>query len=134
MSTDRSDGYRPYLKKAPLTFSQPPSPGAPASRMLEQKPRLAVPQIKSLAGTRAASSDAVGTEWAVRPDLLGSGGEDRHFVVEVDNQGRAWLRFGDGDLGWAPEPGTRFHATYRVGNGPVGNCGGRRHLSRSASQ
>jgi hypothetical protein len=123
INADGSDRFRPYLKKAPLTFSQPLSPGVPASRMLGQKPRLAMPQIKRLAGTRAAGSDTEGTGWTVRPDLVGSGGEDRHFMVEVDNRGRAWLRFGDGDLGRAPEPGMRFHATYRVGNGPVGNVG-----------
>ena len=32
--------------------------------------------------------------------------EDPHFVVEVDNRQRAWLRFGDGDMGQAVEPGS----------------------------
>jgi predicted phage baseplate assembly protein len=33
------------------------------------------------------------------------------------------VRFGDGDLGHAPEACTTFKATYRVGNGPAGNVG-----------
>jgi predicted phage baseplate assembly protein len=44
-------------------------------------------------------------------------------VVEVDNDGFAHLRFGDGDLGRMPEAGTIFTATYRVGNGLAGNVG-----------
>jgi hypothetical protein len=62
-------------------------------------------------------------EWTVRPDLLSSGPEDANFVVEMDNRGVAWVRFGDGDLGRAVEPGMDFSATYRVGNGPQGNVG-----------
>jgi predicted phage baseplate assembly protein len=41
----------------------------------------------------------------------------------MDNEGRAHLRFGDGDLGLLPEAGMRFIATYRIGNGPAGNVG-----------
>jgi predicted phage baseplate assembly protein len=54
---------------------------------------------------------------------LSSQSEDLHFVVEMDNEGRAHLRFGDGDLGLLPEAGTNFIARYRVGNGPAGNVG-----------
>ena len=61
--------------------------------------------------------------WTARHDLIYSGEEDRHFAVEVDNVGHAWLNFGDGDLGRSPEPGTSFEATYRTGNGPSGNVG-----------
>jgi predicted phage baseplate assembly protein len=58
-----------------------------------------------------------------RFDLLDSHGQDRHFVVEVDNDGKAHLRFGDGDLGQMPAACTIFKAHYRTGNGPVGNIG-----------
>ena len=61
--------------------------------------------------------------WQPRADLLASGPDDRHFVVEVDDERRAWLRFGDGDCGRRPDAGTSFHARYRIGNGPVGNLG-----------
>ena len=59
--------------------------------------------------------------WSVRADLLASDVADTHFVVEMDNDGRAHLRFGDDDLGRRPQAGTTFLATYRVGNGPAGN-------------
>jgi len=61
--------------------------------------------------------------WMPRIDLLQSGENDRNFVVEMDDDGWAHLRFGDGDLGQMPEAATAFRATYRVGNGPSGNVG-----------
>lgn len=62
-------------------------------------------------------------DWAPRQDLLASDADDRHFVVEVDDEGRAHLRFGDGDCGHLLDAGDSIHARYRVGNGPVGNVG-----------
>jgi hypothetical protein len=112
--------YRPQLRRAPLTFSQPLNTGAPASAMIEQDPRLALPQI-------ALQGDSLGRtgpqSWQPRPDLLSSGPGDRHYVVEMDDDGRAHLRFGDGDSGQAPQADTHFEATYRIGNGPAGNVG-----------
>lgn len=61
--------------------------------------------------------------WTVQSDLLESQGDDYHYVVEMDNDGYAHLRFGDGELGHMPEAGTKFHAKYRVGNGLPGNVG-----------
>jgi hypothetical protein len=61
--------------------------------------------------------------WEPRPDLLESDPDDRHFVVEMDNDRRAHLRFGDGDLARMPDAGMTFQAVYRVGNGPAGNVG-----------
>ncbi len=61
--------------------------------------------------------------WQARPHLLDSRPEDQHFVVEMDNQRHAQLRFGNNELGKSPVSGTMFLATYRVGNGPVGNVG-----------
>ncbi len=63
------------------------------------------------------------TEWFVRYDLLSSGSDDSDFVVEIDNEGFAHLRFGDGELGRKPEAGTSFHARYRTRNGLAGNVG-----------
>ena len=62
-------------------------------------------------------------EWKARQDLLESGPDDRHFVVEIDDRRRAHLRFGDGDCGRSPDAGDSFRAEYRVGNGTVGNIG-----------
>jgi hypothetical protein len=61
--------------------------------------------------------------WSTQPDLLSSDSEDRHHVVEVDNEGFAHLRFGDGDLGILPPANATFMADYRIGNGPAGNVG-----------
>ncbi len=76
--------------------------------LLVQDPRQAMPRIKDLLGTYVAPEGAVDTSWTVRRDLLGSGSQDRDFVAEVDNEGRASLRFGEGELGMMPEAGTMF--------------------------
>jgi hypothetical protein len=61
--------------------------------------------------------------WIPYPDLLGSGPDDCHFIVEIDNDSVAHLRFGDDEFGQRPTPGTVFFAIYRIGNGAVGNVG-----------
>jgi len=107
--------YRPTLRKTPLTFREPEAPTSlPASRALTQDPRKAVPAIG------LADADA---EWTARRDLLASAPDDRDFIVEIDNDAVAHLRFGDGELGRSPKPGSRFTAVYRVGCGAVGNVG-----------
>jgi hypothetical protein len=128
--------YRPSLKYAPLTFRQPLSAQelsqTPASKLLTQNPRCALPQITALIGVPADYREEIDPRhppdrpqwrWTPRPDLLNSHSQDRHFVVEMDNEGNAHLRFGDGELGQQPQAGTRFFATYRIGNGPAGNLG-----------
>ncbi|HEY2739932.1 MAG TPA: putative baseplate assembly protein, partial [Thermoanaerobaculia bacterium] len=54
------------------------------------------------------------------------------FVVEMEEDGTATLRFGDGTLGRPPAPGSVLTATYRVGNGAAGNIG-RDNLAHLAS-
>lgn len=111
--------YRPVLGQAPLTFSQPLDDAAPAARMLRQDPRWALPQVR-LEGLPAFGGDP---RWQARADLLSSGPDDPHFVAELDEAGRAHLRFGDDVCGEQPDAGTDFTAFYRVGNGPAGNVG-----------
>jgi len=107
--------YRPTLHKTPLTFHEPEvSASAPATHALTQDPKKAVPVI------RLSDADA---DWSVRQDLLASSPDDRDFVVEIDNDAVAHLRFGDGELGRSPTPGRQFKAVYRVGCGAVGNVG-----------
>jgi hypothetical protein len=62
-------------------------------------------------------------EWTPRFDLLGSQSQDDHFVVEMDNDERAHVRFGDGVMGRRPDAGMTFTALYRIGNGRAGNVG-----------
>jgi hypothetical protein len=115
--------YRPRLKFGPLTYRQPlpaplyPSASAfPAALLLNQDVHQALPAILSL-------QDGLDQTWAARGDLFASQDTDPHFVVEVEDDGRAVLRFGDDTLGKRPTPATTFHATYRVGSGPAGNVG-----------
>lgn len=61
--------------------------------------------------------------WQSQVDLLVSDRFARDFVVEMEEGGYAFLRFGDNQLGRQPEPGTDFRATYRIGNGIAGNVG-----------
>ena len=67
--------------------------------------------------------DDQGQPWAVLEDLLSSDGLARVCVVEIERDGTAFIRFGDGQYGAAPETGASFQATYRVGNGTAGNVG-----------
>ena len=43
--------------------------------------------------------------------------------MEVDDEGIAHVRFGDGDAGAAVDPGSELVAVYRWGNGTAGNVG-----------
>lgn len=61
--------------------------------------------------------------WSVQRDLLKSRPEAREFVVEVESDCSARLRFGDDRFGRRPESGDHFYCTYRVGNGKQGNVG-----------
>ncbi len=62
-------------------------------------------------------------DWTPQRDLLGSEADKAEFVVEIESDGVAALRFGDAANGREPEVGTAFEATYRVGNGRAGNVG-----------
>ena len=61
--------------------------------------------------------------WDAEPDLLESSSADHHFVAEVDDDGRANLRFGDGQYGAELSDALSLRALYRVGNGRGGNVG-----------
>ncbi len=120
--------FHPVLAEAPLTFHQPVPARTrrmAASRLLAQDPRRAVPAVELSLKAPFEPSD-----WRVRAGLLDSGPDDLHFVAEVDDDGRAHLRFGDGETGEAPLAGAAFWARYRTGNGPAGNIGAEtiRHL------
>ena len=114
--------FRPTLSKAPLTFREPlpaeqpaKSKWTPASSLLTQDVRAALPQT-------FLQSQPVEI-WDARYDLIESGPGDRNFVVEMDNDGVAHLRFGDGELGFQPPAAMAFTAISRTGNGTSGNVG-----------
>ena len=99
---------------AGLEPNSPPTLG-PASSALDQDPHSAVPSITLIENEALI--------WSARFDLLASEANDRHFVVEVDDQGLAQLRFGDDQLGRSPEPGSQLTPRYRIGGGRRGNVG-----------
>jgi predicted phage baseplate assembly protein len=94
---------------------------ASAAATLRQDVAAAVPQVTLYSVPCDAPANAPPRRWTARHDLLGSGPDERDFVVEIDDERVAWLRFGDGECGCAPEAGESFHARYRVGNGAAGN-------------
>jgi hypothetical protein len=112
--------FRPRLGRRPLTFREPVVAQGPVSRFLDQNPARAVPVIH-VRSTPPGSGRPLA--WSAVGDLLSSQSDDAHFVVEMDDDGFGHLRFGDGDLGRAPEAGHVFWAGYRVGSGPSGNVG-----------
>jgi hypothetical protein len=91
-------------------------------------PNAAVPSI-SLAGVL----EGVTTGWNPAQDLLESGESDPVFVVEVESDGTATLRFGDDTNGLIPETGTQFTASYRIGNGTAGNVGAESLINLAAN-
>ena len=107
--------YAPVLTPGPLTVRQSPVPVGPASALTRQDPRQALPDL--------SLTDSSGTRWTPRADLLGSGPDDTHFVVEFGEWGEASLRFGTGGLGRPLEAGQSFTAQLRRGSGTEGNVG-----------
>ncbi len=81
-----------------------------------QDPRMAYPCV-------SVKETKTGVVWTAKRDLLESGLLDRHFVAEMENDGHAVLRFGDGYQGEAPLAGVEMEAVYRIGNGQAGNVG-----------
>jgi hypothetical protein len=108
------------------SFAQAPNPGLSAYDLMNFDPSEAVPVI-ALKGTLDGTFP-----WSPEQDLLGSAESDRDFVVEVESDGTATLRFAtpsdpgsapDNSNGMIPDSGTVFVAGYRVGNGTAGNVG-----------
>jgi hypothetical protein len=127
----RSRRYQPRLKQHPLIYREPVSELSLVSAhfIMDRKkrnPRAAVPEIM-LTGIYPPQEPGAHTEtqsiWEPDFDLIGSGPDDREFVVEPDDEGIAHLRFGDGELGESPMPGMHFTARYRVGTASRGNVG-----------
>lgn len=110
--------YRPRLKQNDLTFAvgydHTLAESEPASRPFEQDPREALPEVSLVGG---------GEDWKPRQDLLDSDRFASELVVEMEDDGQAFLRFGDGVLGRKPPSGIALRAEYRVGNGVAGNVG-----------
>lgn len=95
-----------------------------ARSALRTDPRQALPAVL-VTEQPDAEGDPAGPQWTPRRDLLDSGPRDRHFVGELteESPARLQLRFGDGERGLAPRPGTVIEVDHRVGTGVAGNVG-----------
>ena len=121
--------YRPRLAEPELTWSAPGaddrSRSARASTLQESR------------AARAAVTLREGSEtWLPVSELLASTAFSHEFVVEMETNGIAELRFGDGVLGRRPTPGAELRASYRTGRGIAGNVGAEaiRHVVSDALQ
>jgi hypothetical protein len=121
--------FRPRLQNAPLTMAATVEvtetqaghsaqrvvafdPTAPAAAAFEWEMQDVLPVISLNGGT-----------WHPQRDLLASDPLATEFVVEVEEDGFAALRFGDDEHGQRPQAEDTFSAAYRVGNGARGNIG-----------
>ncbi len=121
--------FYPQLKYTPVTFAasydeNDTTLSATVAMQFDQ--RNALPEITLKSHILAENNtviDPTPLEWKPQQDLLGSNATDAHFVVESEADGATSLRYGDNQHGLRPEPRTNFLATYRAGNGAVGNIG-----------
>jgi hypothetical protein len=115
------------LARVPLTFQvMPPEPTYDNEGRLKQgrhnldaSPREVEPGVLLLIHFPPAETEI----WTPVPHLMDSHPFDRHFVVEVGNDGGATLRFGDDEYGRRPLGADGVTARYRVGTGRSGNLG-----------
>jgi hypothetical protein len=127
--------YRPALSKYPVTqigrvvktqtvggrketVHVPFDSDAPAANAFRWNMADTLPAIQLNSVYKSKTDD-----WSPQQDLLNSDDTKTEFVVEADNDGAAYLRFGDNEHGRRPDSGATFSATYRVGNGAAGNVG-----------
>jgi hypothetical protein len=127
--------YRPALSKDPLTqigrviktqtvggrketVHVPFDPDAPAANAFQWQMADTLPAIELTSVYKTKTED-----WTPQKDLLNSDDTKTEFVVEIENDGTAYLRFGDNEHSRRPDSGTTFTTTYRVGNGVAGNVG-----------
>jgi hypothetical protein len=121
--------FRPRLKSPGVTFREVFRKETEASAQeidLFNKEFFPAAQAFDLDPRRASAAVILGASgqlWEPERDLLGSEAFDRHFVVEMGNDGGAAIRFGEDINGMQPSSGTEFYALYRIGGGAAGNIG-----------
>jgi hypothetical protein len=110
--------YRPVLARSGLTHAVPYD---------DEDARLESAAAATSADARAALPwiflHGEGERWEPERELLNSDRFATSFVVEMSEDGRAGLRFGDNVLGRMPAVGEVFEAVYRIGGGETGNLG-----------
>ncbi|HKF48716.1 MAG TPA: hypothetical protein VKB38_15265 [Terracidiphilus sp.] len=113
--------FEPVLVNEPLTFAAPYVTTVPVAQLPSASSFLS-PDISTATPQIAVSSND-GQSWQAVEDLLSKDDGFNGFIPEIEWDGTAHLRFGDGIYGAAPEPTVGFTATYRTGNGSAGNVG-----------
>ena len=104
------------------------SNGTPNQRFTLAHPRLI---LRALGQSQTLNRDiilltelgGVIEAWTRRETLAFSREQQRDFTIEIDENDRATILFGDGDFGAIPPNGAVIRATYRVGGGRQGNVG-----------
>ena len=94
------------------SFEQEPNPSLSAYDLMNFDANQAVPAI-TLAGPERSRR----RHGLPLPICSRTGATDTNFVVEIESDGTAHLRFGDDTNGMRPPSGTVFTASYRIGNG-----------------
>lgn len=110
--------YKPRLKYSPLTQAAPYKNRKPFSSATSTM-QWTISEITPEIVLYQNGEDT----WRPRKDLLNSDQNAKHFVVEIENDGTAFIRFGDDTHGARPESGSTYTACYRTGNGEIGNIG-----------
>jgi uncharacterized phage protein gp47/JayE len=104
------------------------SDGTPNQRFTLARPRLILRSleqgqavIRDILLTTQVEGDTEIEVWTFQESLAFGREEQRDFAVEIDEEDRATIIFGDGAFGAIPPRGAVVKATYRVGGGPRGN-------------
>ena len=113
-SATAQGAYRPWIPSRDITVKSSYHPKLPAAECLIQSADKAIPDIQL---------EEDGDPWDAKRDLLASGRFSHDFVAEIASDGSVRLRFGDDVMGKKPGAGFQPKATYRVGNGSIGNVG-----------
>jgi hypothetical protein len=100
------------------SFEDEPNISLSAYDLMHYDANKATPVI-----TLTSALDSDTKTWIAEQDLLADGPTDTDFVVEIESDGTAYLRFGDNTNGLRPDSDTKFTASYRIGSGTAGNVG-----------
>lgn len=114
--------YWPLLPAAGIAFTstEPPSRSTSASATLAPATLASRPAVEIVERTSSGAR-----RWTARQSLLDSGPFAADFVVEVEDDRTAHVRFGDDRNGMRPTQGSELHVRLRVGGGSIGNVAAR---------
>lgn len=110
--------FRPGLRRTGITHWTPFDEDA-----ARRRPAVDATRVDLAAVLPAVRFEGEGLTWMPRRDLLASDAFAPHFVLELEEDGRGRVRFGDDVHGRRPAPGEAFTPAYRIGTGPAGNVG-----------